>query len=167
MELNEFFTFSQKISEYVAKVRDQNIPDTVLLFEPRMRHPALRVTVINFFLKLIAFYVNLLIKLMKISKKSIFSNFRIFTFFCSIYVRVFDLAISYRPKPDLAQIIKHTLLFPEIHSNWNLSVWSKVKNSIFYQNATNMSPAFRIVIFLTPYYSRAEDETSCSTIHWN
>ena len=44
MELNEFFTFSRKISQYVAKVRDQNIPDTVLLFEPRMSVSALRVT---------------------------------------------------------------------------------------------------------------------------
>ena len=48
MELNEFFTFSRKISQYVAKVRDQNIPDTVLLFEPRMSHPALRVTAMKY-----------------------------------------------------------------------------------------------------------------------
>ena len=48
MELNEFFTFSQKISEYVAKVRDQNILDTVLLFDPRLNHPALRVIYIFF-----------------------------------------------------------------------------------------------------------------------
>ena len=60
MELNEFFTFSRKISQYVAKVRDQNIPDTVLLFEPRMRYPALRVIAKIFYLEMFDFIANLL-----------------------------------------------------------------------------------------------------------
>ena len=44
MELDQKLTFSTKKYQYVASPPEAHIPDTVLLFEPRMRHPALRVT---------------------------------------------------------------------------------------------------------------------------
>ena len=159
MKQSQKFNFLPKVYQYVASLPDRDFSDTVLLSSRGWDILLYESLVLIFFLKLIDFYVNLRRKSIKNSKKSIFSNFQFFAFFRPTDVRVFDLAISYKPKPDPPQIIKHTLLFPEIHSNWNLSVWSKVKNSIFYQNVTNMSPAFRIVIFLTPYYSRAENET--------
>ena len=58
MELDQKFTFQTKAYQYVASPPDADISDTVLLFEPRMRHPALRVTPlkklfkINFFLQI-------------------------------------------------------------------------------------------------------------------
>ena len=45
MKLDQKLTFQTKEYQYVASPLDVDISDTVLLFEPRMSHPALRVTV--------------------------------------------------------------------------------------------------------------------------
>ena len=82
MELNEFFIFLRKISEYVAKVRDQNIPDTVLLFEPRMSHPALRVIEISFLFRFGFLFLEIFIENFKKMKKlNFFKFFKICHFF--------------------------------------------------------------------------------------
>ena len=44
MELDQKFNFLTKCYKYVADPPDQDFPNFVLLFEPRMSHPALRVT---------------------------------------------------------------------------------------------------------------------------
>ena len=44
MEQNEKLTFLSKNPKNVASPPDQDFPDTVLLFEPRISNPALRVT---------------------------------------------------------------------------------------------------------------------------
>ena len=60
MELDQKLTFQTKEYQYVASPLDADISDTVLLFEPRMRHPALRVTAIIFYLEINDFIANLL-----------------------------------------------------------------------------------------------------------
>ena len=47
MELDQKLTFQTKEYQYVASPLDADISDTVLLFEPRMSHPALRVTALT------------------------------------------------------------------------------------------------------------------------
>ena len=44
MEQSQKFNFLTKFYQYVASLPNEYFPDTVLLFELRMRHPALRVT---------------------------------------------------------------------------------------------------------------------------
>ena len=48
------------------------------------------------------------------------------------FVRTFDPAIIYRPRRYLAQNHRWKLLYPEIKSDRNLNVWSRVKNSHLY-----------------------------------
>ena len=110
MKLNEFFTFSRKIYQYVAKVRDQNIPDTVLLFEPRMSHPALRVTATHFFWDAIDIIANFPLNLMKSRKISIFSFFSLFSKILPVFILPFIPVITYRPK----MLIAHSKAFNEI-----------------------------------------------------
>ena len=52
MEQSQKLTFRSKNSQNVASPPDQDFPDTVLLFEPRISHPALRVTLTKKYLKL-------------------------------------------------------------------------------------------------------------------
>ena len=51
MELDQKLTFQTKEYQYVASPLDADISDTVLLFEPRMSHPALRVKKENFIVR--------------------------------------------------------------------------------------------------------------------
>ena len=48
MELDQKCNFLIKNSKNVADPPDEDFPNTVLLFEPRMSHPALRVISENF-----------------------------------------------------------------------------------------------------------------------
>ena len=60
MELSQKFTFSTKKYRYVANRPEADFPDTVLLFEPRISYPALRVTKINFYLNFDRLSTNLI-----------------------------------------------------------------------------------------------------------
>ena len=81
MELNQIFNFPTKNYQNVANLPEEDYPDTVLLFEPRIDYPALRVTAIVFILKMNDFFRYFTIKIEKILKKSIFSNFSFLSFF--------------------------------------------------------------------------------------
>ena len=78
-------------------------PDTVLLFKPRMSYPALRVTRINFHLKISVFFSFSLKFSMKFIENQIFSNFSFFSKNVQNFVPTFDAAIIYRPRRYLAQ----------------------------------------------------------------
>ena len=106
-------------------------PNTVLLFEPRMRHPALRVTFTRNYLKLIDSFANLFQKLLKIVKNLDFSFFLFFSKIELTFVRIFDLPITYRPQIWLAQIDRLDETFPKIHSYQKSNVWSSFKNWYF------------------------------------
>ena len=95
--------------------------------------------------------------MIKNSKISIFSFFSLFSFFFSKnvkkFVRIFDLAITYRRTRDPRQINHSEKLSPNINSNRNLSGWSLIKNWHFKRKNINMSQALWMQTFLTPYYS--------------
>ena len=78
MELSQKFTFSTKKYQYVASRPGADFPDTVLLFEPRIRHPALRVTARNFLFTFTRFFEQFAKKIAKKSEKIDF--FKIFDF---------------------------------------------------------------------------------------
>ena len=90
-------------------------------------------------------------------KNQFFSLFSLFSFFFSKnvkkFVRIFDLAITYRRTRDPQQINHSEKLSPNINSNRNLSGWSLIKNSHFRRKFTDMSQALWMQTFLTPYYS--------------
>ena len=82
MELNQIFTFLTKNYQNVASPPEEENSDTVLLFEPRISYPALRVTEINFLFRFDRFLKQFAKKIAKkIEKKSNFQNFRILSFF--------------------------------------------------------------------------------------
>ena len=95
--------------------------------------------------------------MIKNSKISIFSFFSLFSFFFSKnvkkFVRIFDLAITYRRTRDPRQINHSKKLSPNVNSNRNLSGWSLIKNWHFKRKSTNMLQALWMQTFLTPYYS--------------
>ena len=94
--------------------------------------------------------------MIKNSKISIFSFFSLFSFFSKNvkkFVRIFDLAITYRRTRDPRQINHSEKLSPNINSNRNLSGWSLIKNWHFKRKNINMSQALWMQTFLTPYYS--------------
>ena len=133
MELDQKLTFQTKIYQYVASPLDADISDTVLLFEPRMSHPALRVTRMKNRFSIERFLLIFLSIFHQIHEKSIFFHFFfLFSFFFSKnvkkFVRIFDLAITYRRTRDPRQINHSEKLSPEINSNRNLSGWSLIKN---------------------------------------
>ena len=79
-----------------------------------MKHPALRVTSIKKLFKINRFYGEFALKIDEIFE--IF-NFYIFLFFSKIpstFVRIFDLAITYRPEMLVAQIDRLNELVPEM-----------------------------------------------------
>ena len=93
---------------------------------------------------------------MQIYEFSFSSKFSKWSFFWPWHANLFldfNLYKTYRNFSDLAHLIEYDLLYPEIIFSSNLNGWSKVKNSIFWRNFTNMSPAFQMNISLTPYYS--------------
>ena len=153
MEQSQKFTFALKRSRFVASPPNYDLPWHRITLEPRMSYPALRVTRINFHLKISVFFSFSLKFSMKFIENQIFSNFSIFSKNVQNFVRTFDPAIIYRPRRYLAQNHRWNLLYPEIKSDRNLNVWSRVKNSIVYNNSINMSQVLRINICLTPYYS--------------
>ena len=59
MKLDQKFNFLTKNSQNVADPPNQDFPNFVLLFEPRMSHPALRVIWLDFSKKLacLCFYM--------------------------------------------------------------------------------------------------------------
>ena len=94
--------------------------------------------------------------MIKNSKISIFSFFSLFSFLSKNvkkFVRIFDLALTYRRTRDPRQINHSAKLSPEINSNRNLSGWSLIKNWHFKQKNINMLQALWMQTFLTPYYS--------------
>ena len=135
--------------------------DTVLLFEPRMSHPALRVTRMKNWFSIERFLLIFLSIFNQIHEKSIFFTF--FTFFIFFsknvkkFVRIFDLAITYRRTRDPRQINHSKKLFPNINSNRNLSGWSLIKNWHFKRKSINMLQALWMQTFLTPYYSSSRE----------
>ena len=90
------------------------------------------------------------IKFDKIFNFSFFSNF---SKNVQNFVRIFDLAITYRRTRDPHQIHRSKKLSPEINSDQNLNGRSLIKNSPFKRKCTNMLQALRMHTFLTPYYS--------------
>ena len=78
MEQSQKFIFSMKKYQYVASRPEADFPNTVLLFEPRIRYPALRVTVRNFLFKFNRFLKQFAKKIAKKSEKIDF--FKIFDF---------------------------------------------------------------------------------------
>ena len=104
-------------------------PDTVLLFEPRINYPALRVTRIDFHLKINDFLRFSYKFSIKFTKNNFFSIFQFFSKNVQNFVRAKDLAIIYRPRRYLAQNHRWNLLYPKINSDRNLNGWSRVKNS--------------------------------------
>ena len=70
-------------------------PDTVLLFEPRISYPALRVTLLKIYLKWFDFSAKLLKNLMKITK------IRIFHFYHFFFENFADLRPQFYPTNNL------------------------------------------------------------------
>ena len=122
-----------------------------------MRHPALRVTR-EFLFRNERFYCKFIVNFDKNFEKFDFFTFFIFSIFeisknVKNFVRIFDLAITYRRTRDPHQIDRCKKLSPEINSDRNLNGWSLIKNSLFKRNGTNMLQAPQIQTFLTPYSS--------------
>ena len=59
MELNQIFTFLTKNYQNVASPPEEENSDTVLLLEPRISYPALRVTAKEIYSKMIDFFEKL------------------------------------------------------------------------------------------------------------
>ena len=102
MEQIQKFTFASKNSKNVASLPDQDFPDTVLLFEPRISHPALRVTLTKELFKL-SDYGGFSLKFsMKFTKNQFFFFFQIFFKNLRSFVRILDLDKSIDPKKCFA-----------------------------------------------------------------
>ena len=91
MEQSQKLTFQSNCYKNVASPPDEDFPNTVLLFEPRICYPALRVTPNEIFIQNQAIFWLQPEIFNEIHVKSIFSLF--FQFFenCAPYVRIFDL----------------------------------------------------------------------------
>ena len=157
MELIQKLTFSRKKYHFVASLPDRFVPNSVLLFEPRICYPALRVTSIENLFQINRFYRKFALKIDNFLQKYRFFIFFIFFIFfpnfLSTFVRIFILAGTYRPEMLIAQIKAFNEISPKMKLNRKLNAWSRVKNSIETYFVIKMSPAFRNVTFLTPYYS--------------
>ena len=92
-------------------------------------------------------------KKIKIFHFSFFIFFNFFSKKIENFLRIFDLAITYRRTRDPHQIHRSKKLSPEINSDQNLNGRSLIKNSLFKRKCTNMLQALRMHTFLTPYYS--------------
>ena len=114
MKLDQKLTFSTKNYQYVASPSDANISDTVLLFEPRMRHPALRVIFVYKYLKFLYFCFKVCEKIEKIDFFKIFNFVIFFGLRCANFFRIFTLAITYRPEMLIAQIDRLNELSPKM-----------------------------------------------------
>ena len=95
MELLQKLTFSTKNYRFVASLPDRVFSYLVLLFESRMRHPALRVTSINKLFQINRFDGKFPEKLMKMCSKL---DFSLFSFFFENSV---DLCPHFRPSYNL------------------------------------------------------------------
>ena len=83
---------SPKNSQNVASPPDQDFPDTVLLFEPRISHPALRVTLTKKIFKIKRRFGKFIKKTCKKFEKTIFFTFSIFFENCAY------LCLDFRPR---------------------------------------------------------------------
>ena len=108
MELSQKLAFTPKKYYFVAGLRNRNIPNSVLLFEPRICYPALRVTSIQNLFKINQFYRECAIKIDNFLQKYRFFIFFIYFIFVpkflSTFIRIFTLAVTYRPEMLIAQI---------------------------------------------------------------
>ena len=155
------------MSQYVVRVPDRVFSDTVLLFESRMRHPALRVTCTKKLFKINWFFHWSATKIDKNWKKTIFHFFHFFRKIVVTFVRNLTLAITYRPQMSIAHLNRLNEISPKMNSNQKSNVWSSMKNSHLYLRGTfyvarvrrDNLPWHRITL-------RVEDETSCSTSHY-
>ena len=75
MEQSQKLTFPTKVHQYVASLSNEYFPDTVLLFELRMRHPALRVTAIRKYFEKKGFFCRIIEKNDENLKNLIFLKF--------------------------------------------------------------------------------------------
>ena len=95
MEQSQKLTFPLKKYHFVASLPDRFVPNTVLLFEPRICHPALRVTTITNLLEINRFYREFAIKIDNFLKK-----YRFFIFF--IFSEIFaELHATFYPSHNL------------------------------------------------------------------
>ena len=96
MEQSQKFNFLTKLYRFVASLPDRYFPDTVLLFKPRMRHPALRVTAIRKYFENKRFFCTIIEENDEnLEKNRIFQFFQFYHFFYEImqtFVRIFTLA---------------------------------------------------------------------------
>ena len=95
MELDQKLAFLPKSSQNVASHPDQDFPDTVLLFEPRISYPALRVTRMKNYSKLNDFFRLQPEIFNEIPEKSNFFTFFIFFENCAL------LCPEFRPRNNL------------------------------------------------------------------
>ena len=111
----------------------------------------------NFLFRNGRFYNKFTVKFDKKFEKFHFFTFFIFSIFFSKnvqnFLRIFDLAITYRRTRDPHQIHRSKKLSPEINSDQNLNGRSLIKNWRFQRKTINMSQALRMHTFLTSYYS--------------
>ena len=118
MEQSQKFTFARKKSHFVAGLPNRFVPNSVLLLEPRICYPALRVTSMKKLFKIDRFYREFANKIDKFLKKYRFFIFFIFFIFfskfLSSFVRIFTLAITYRPEMSMAQIKAFNETSPEM-----------------------------------------------------
>ena len=102
------------------------------------------------------------------AKIRFFIFFQFFRKFVLTFVRIFDLAITYRPQMSIAQIDRLNETSPEMHSNRKSNGWSSVKNLHLYLRCTKYVARVRRGVL--PWHRitlRVEDKTSCSTSHFD
>ena len=85
MEQTQKFTFARKKYYFVAGLLNRFVPNSVLLLEPRICYPALRVTKL---FKINRFYREFAIKIYKFLKKYRFFIFLIFFIFSEIFAEL-------------------------------------------------------------------------------
>ena len=74
------------------------------------------------------------------------SRFTIFSKNVQTFVRIFDLAITYRRTRDPRQINHSKKFSPEINSDQNLNGWSRLKISTFTSKGPKMSHSLSAAI---------------------
>ena len=115
MEQSQKFTFARKKYYFVAGLPNRFVPNSVLLLEPRICYPALRITLMKKLFKIHRSYREFAIKIDKFLKKYEFFIFLIFfPKFLGNFTPPFALAITYRPEMSIAQIKALDEISPEM-----------------------------------------------------
>ena len=91
MELSQKLTFARKKYYFVASLPDRFVPNSVLLLEPRICYPALRVIAIKNLFKINGFYRQFAVKIDIFLKK-----YRFFTFF-HFFQKFFETSLHLLP----------------------------------------------------------------------